>query len=110
MRRAAWAIALTTLALACTPPRAAPPRPPPAPAPVDAGVDGPAAPTPPADLRSPPGVGPRGYQLTLAIDPARREGRVHRADGSVAILPAECALDGEDVLPGCRCPLAEVFR
>jgi alanyl aminopeptidase len=83
MRRAAWAIALTTLALACTPPRAAPPRPPPAPAPVDAGVDGPAAPTPPADLRSPPGVGPRGYQLTLTIDPARPT-----FDGEVAIALA----------------------
>ena len=79
MRRAAWAIALTTLALACTPPRAAPPRPPPAPAPVDAGVDGPAAPTPPADLRSPPGVGPRGYQLTLTIDPARVRSPSRRA-------------------------------
>ncbi|MBP6849748.1 MAG: M1 family peptidase, partial [Kofleriaceae bacterium] len=83
MRRAAWAIALTTLALACTPPRAAPPRPSPAPAPVDAGVDGPAPPTPPADLRSPPGVGPRGYQLTLAIDPARPT-----FDGEVAIALA----------------------
>ena len=51
-----------------------------------------------------------GASLVWVIDPARREGRVHRADGTVAIIPTEGALDGEDVLPGFRCPLAEVFR
>lgn len=51
-----------------------------------------------------------GVALVWVIDPERREGRVHRADGSVAIIPSDGTLDGEDVLPGFRCPLAEVFR
>ena len=51
-----------------------------------------------------------GTPLVWVIDPARREGRVHRADGSVAIVPADGMLDGEEVLPGFRCPLGEVFR
>jgi alanyl aminopeptidase len=76
MRRAAPAIAMVLAALAAScGPRRTPGAPPP-PASVDAAVDAPLdapveAIAPPADLRSPPGVGPRGYQLTLAIDPAQ---------------------------------------
>ena len=83
MRRAAWAIALTSLTLACGPRPAAPPHAALAPGATDAA---PLAPTPPADLRSPPGVAPRGYQLTLAIDPARPT-----FDGEVAIALAVAA-------------------
>ncbi|MEP7347667.1 MAG: Uma2 family endonuclease [Gemmatimonadaceae bacterium] len=51
-----------------------------------------------------------GTTLVWVIDPARREGRVHRQDGSVAIVAADGVLDGDGVLPGFTCALAEVFR
>ncbi len=50
-----------------------------------------------------------GTRLVWVIDPAKREGRVYRPDGSLAIVGAEQALDGEDVLPGFRCALANVI-
>jgi hypothetical protein len=34
---------------------------------------------------------------------------VYRADTSVALLGEDGALDGEDVLPGFACPLAEIL-
>ncbi|MCC6773990.1 MAG: hypothetical protein IT360_22575 [Gemmatimonadaceae bacterium] len=43
-------------------------------------------------------------------EPARHEGRVHRADGSVTLLSAEDSLDGEAVLPGFSSPLAAITR
>lgn len=51
-----------------------------------------------------------GSRLVWVIDPPRIEARVHRDDGSVMIVPADGYLDGEQVLPGFRCALAEVFR
>lgn len=51
-----------------------------------------------------------GTSLVWVIDPERREGRVHRADGSVAIIPSDGAFDGEAVLPGFRCALGDVFK
>ena len=50
-----------------------------------------------------------GTRLVWVIDPDRGNARVHRADGSTSIVPEDGALDGEDVLPGFNCPLAEVL-
>ena len=51
-----------------------------------------------------------GTSLVWVIDPQRNEARVHRADGSVSVVPQEGALDGESVVPGFSCALQEVFR
>ncbi len=50
-----------------------------------------------------------GTRLAWLIDPRRREARIFRADGSVAVIGAEGALDGEDVVAGFSCPLAAVL-
>lgn len=50
-----------------------------------------------------------GTALVWIIDPLRRRARIHRADGSVGDVPQHGALDGEGVLPGFRCALAEVL-
>ena len=50
-----------------------------------------------------------GTRLVWIIDPDRRTGRVHRADGSITILNDDASFDGEDVIPGFTCPLAEVL-
>ena len=49
-----------------------------------------------------------GTRLVWIIDPERRTARVHRADGTVAWISVAGALDGEDVVPGFTCALAEV--
>lgn len=50
-----------------------------------------------------------GVRLVWVIDPERVEAHVHRPDGSITIVARDGALDGEDVLPGLRCPLADVL-
>ena len=50
-----------------------------------------------------------GTRLVWLVDPLRSEVRVYRADGSLSILASEQALDGEDALPGFRCPVAQIF-
>lgn len=50
-----------------------------------------------------------GTRLVWVVDPDRRVARVHRADGTVSVISESEALDGEDVLPGFACPLAEVL-
>lgn len=50
-----------------------------------------------------------GVKLVWLIDPRREEAHVHRADGSLRVVPASGALDAEDVLPGFSHPLADVF-
>lgn len=50
-----------------------------------------------------------GARLVWVIDLRRREARVHRADGTLAVVGAGDMLDGEDLLPGFRCELAEVL-
>lgn len=47
-----------------------------------------------------------GVRLVWIIDPVRRTGRVHRADGSAGDIPADGAFDGEDVLPEFRMSIA----
>jgi len=50
-----------------------------------------------------------GTRLAWLLDPRRREARIFRADGSVTVIGADGALDGEDVVPGFSCPLAAVL-
>jgi Uma2 family endonuclease len=50
-----------------------------------------------------------GTRLVWVVDPRRCEARIFRADGSVAIVGEDAALDGEDVLPGFSCPLGAVL-
>lgn len=51
-----------------------------------------------------------GTQLVWVIDPQRVEARVHHPDGSVRVIPADGELDGEDVLAGFTCTLADVLN
>ncbi len=51
-----------------------------------------------------------GASLIWVIDPERRTAQVYRADGTVALIGSDGALDGEDVLPGWRCALEELLR
>ena len=50
-----------------------------------------------------------GTRLVWVIDPDRGIARVHRADGTIDIVRSDGVLDGEDVLPGFSCALAEVL-
>ncbi len=50
-----------------------------------------------------------GTRLVWVVDPRRREARVFRPDGSVAVIDQEGELDGEDVVPGFTCKLSAVF-
>lgn len=49
-----------------------------------------------------------GTRLIWVIDPARREARAYRQDGTETTITAEQSLDGEDVVPGFSCPLASI--
>lgn len=49
-----------------------------------------------------------GTRLVWVVDPIRRVARVYRADGSESLLGPGDTLDGEDVVPGFRCPLADI--
>lgn len=51
-----------------------------------------------------------GVRLVWVLDPVRQSTVVHRADGSTQTLNPDGDLDGEDVVPGFRLPLAHVFR
>ncbi|HEV8265035.1 MAG TPA: Uma2 family endonuclease [Gemmatimonadales bacterium] len=50
-----------------------------------------------------------GVRLVWILDQVRRDARVYRADGTVSILALDDDLDGEDVLPGFRCPLHNIL-
>jgi Uma2 family endonuclease len=50
-----------------------------------------------------------GCRLVSVIDPVRRTARIHRPDGTQDALSPTGELDGEDVLPGFRCALADVL-
>lgn len=49
-----------------------------------------------------------GCRLVWVVDAERREVRVYRADGSVAVVAAGGEVDGENVLPGLRLAVADV--
>jgi Uma2 family endonuclease len=50
-----------------------------------------------------------GARLIWIIDPADRSAHVYRTPEADRLLRVTDALDGEDVLPGFRLPLAELF-
>lgn len=50
-----------------------------------------------------------GTPLVWVIDPDRRQARVYRADGSVTLVHDSDVLDGEGVLPGFTCRVAEIL-
>jgi Uma2 family endonuclease len=50
-----------------------------------------------------------GVRLVWAVDPARRMVRVRRPDGTDRLLREGDLLDGEDVLPGLRLPVSQLF-
>jgi Uma2 family endonuclease len=50
-----------------------------------------------------------GCPLVWVLDPRRRTATVHRPDAAPRRLGAGDALDGEDVLPGFRLPLADLW-
>lgn len=51
-----------------------------------------------------------GTALVWVIDPARLDARVYRDDGTLTIIGAGGFLDGELLLPGFTCALADVLR
>jgi Uma2 family endonuclease len=51
-----------------------------------------------------------GGRLVWVIDPEARVARVYRPCGEVDEVPADGVLSGEDVIPGLRVPLSDVFR
>lgn len=50
-----------------------------------------------------------GVRLVWLVDVEKRTARGYRADGSELLLGADGALQGEDVLPGFHCPLADLW-
>src|SRR5687768_4154947 len=51
-----------------------------------------------------------GVSLVWVIDPDRQTAQVYRGDGSVTTVSSDANLDGEAVLPGFSCRLAEIFE
>jgi Uma2 family endonuclease len=51
-----------------------------------------------------------GSKLVWVIDPVRARALVYRENGDVSIVGRDGSLDGESVLPGFGCPVADVFR
>jgi Uma2 family endonuclease len=51
-----------------------------------------------------------GVRLVWVVNPQQREVEVYRADGTYSLVENGSSLDGEDVIPGFSCPLAELFE
>jgi len=51
-----------------------------------------------------------GAKLVWVIDPLRAKAAVYRENGDIAIVGADGRLEGEAVLPGFSCALADVLR
>ena len=49
-----------------------------------------------------------GTHLVWVINPKLQRATVYRPDGSARVLQAQDSLDGENVLPGFACPLADI--
>lgn len=50
-----------------------------------------------------------GVRLVWVLDPARRNARVYRANGTTSTVEIDEELDGEDVLPGFQCALSRLL-
>jgi len=50
-----------------------------------------------------------GTRLVWVIDPRERSAVVYRGPDAARVLGAEGKLEGEDVIPGFRCPIRELF-
>lgn len=50
-----------------------------------------------------------GVRLVWVLDQVRRDACIYRADGTVSTVGPDGELDGEDVLPGFRCPLRDIL-
>ncbi len=50
-----------------------------------------------------------GVRLVWVVDSEKPQARIYRAGASELLLGISDALDGEDVLPGFRCPLAGLY-
>ena len=50
-----------------------------------------------------------GVRLVWVLDQVRRDARVYRADGTISTVGPDDELDGEDGLPGFRCPLRDIL-
>ena len=50
-----------------------------------------------------------GTTLVWVINPERKRVTVYRAPRSVTILTADDELDGQDVVPGFKCRVADLF-
>jgi len=50
-----------------------------------------------------------GVRLVWVIDPIKRQAAVYRTATEGRYIAAEDVLDGEDILPGFRCPLSEIL-
>ena len=50
-----------------------------------------------------------GVRVVWVLDQVRRDARIYRADGTVSTVEPDGELNGEDVLPGFRCPLHEIL-
>ena len=51
-----------------------------------------------------------GVRMLILVNPRRREVRVYRPAQSVQVLTAADVLEGADVVPGWRLPVAAIFR
>jgi Uma2 family endonuclease len=50
-----------------------------------------------------------GVRLIWIVNPEKRTVTIHRPSGTVTKLNDQDVVDGEDVLPGFRCPVHEFF-
>ena len=50
-----------------------------------------------------------GVRLVWVVDPDTRTVQVHRETGTMLTLTEDGTLDGDEVLPGFRCPVRAVF-
>ncbi len=51
---------------------------------------------------------PDGVRVVWVLDQRRGDARIYRADGTVSTVEPDGDLNGEDVLPGFRCPLRDI--
>ena len=50
-----------------------------------------------------------GVRTVWVLFPGMRTAEVYRVDGTVSYVPPDGALDGEDVIPGFGCNLAQIM-